>query len=72
MYQPNDTSISQLEFAREKFLANASLYANQTEIGVVTKPLNGYIAFMLDYLDYAFTEDVDNETVQATLNYVII
>jgi len=71
MYQPHNTSISQLEFAREKFLANASIFASQTEVGIVTKQLNGYTAIMLEYLDFAFSEDIDNEAVEATLSYVL-
>ena len=72
MFRSENTIISQYQFCAKKYLANASIASEQTEVGVVTKPLSGYVVFMLDYLNFAIETEIDNETVGLTLDYSII
>ncbi len=71
-FRTENTILSQLNFSNQRFLANASIVAEQTEVGVLTKPNNqGYVVFMLDYLNFAVDNGIDNETIEVTLDYVI-
>jgi hypothetical protein len=71
-FRTENTIVSQLNFANKRFLANASIVADQTEVGVLTKPnTQGYVVFMLDYLNFAVDNGIENETVEVTLDYVI-
>jgi len=71
MYRSDSTILTQYNFSKKKYLANASVAAAQTQVGVVTKPLNGYVVFMLDYLDFAIDTEIDNNSLGLILDYAI-
>lgn len=73
MFRNENTIVTQLNFANQLFLANATLISEQTEVGIVTLPNNqGYVALMLDYLNFAVDTDIDDEAEEVILDYVII
>lgn len=73
MFRFDETIITQINFANKRFLANASIVGEQTEIGILTKPNNvGYTAIMLDYLNFQeSTDNFDNDIDSVILDYVI-
>lgn len=73
MFRFDETIITQINFANNRFLANASIVGEQTEIGILTKPNNvGYTAIMLDYLNFQeSTDNFDNDIDSVILDYVI-
>lgn len=70
-YRSTATTLSQFNFARAKFIANATINANQTQVGVVTKPLNGYVVFMLDFIKFAIDTNYENASIDEMLDYCI-
>lgn len=73
MFRNENTIVTQLNFANQLFLANATLISEQTEVGIVTLPNNqGYVALMLDYLNFAVDTEVNDEAEEVILDYVII
>jgi len=71
MYRSTATIEAQFNFGSKKFLANTTISANQMEVGVVVKPLDGYAALMIDYLSFAIDSDVSDSTVDSALDYII-
>jgi len=71
MFRTDATIVTQFEFASKKYLANASIAGQQTTVGVVTKPLNGYVVFLLEYVDFCIDQDIKNEELNPILDYVI-
>jgi hypothetical protein len=70
-YRSTVTTVSQFSFAQKKFLANASINASQTQVGVVTKPLDGYVVFMLDFINFAIDTNYEDASVDEMLDYCI-
>jgi hypothetical protein len=70
-YRSTATTASQFGFAQRKFLANASIGASQTEVGVVTKPLDGYVVFMLDFINFAIDTNYEDASIDEMLDYSI-
>jgi len=73
MFRTSTTIDSQFQFACKKYLANATIVADQTQVGVVTKPnTQGYVVFMLDYLDFGINQDIDNTDFSIILDYTLV
>ena len=73
MFRSSTTFSSQLTFAEKSFLGNASIVAEQTEVGILVKPNTvGYTAFMLDFLEFAEDTGIEDEVVMVTLDYVLV
>lgn len=70
-FRPTAITDANLAFARRKYLANMSINCAQTTVGVVTKPLNGYVAIMLENLTFADDTDYETEDTSLELDYVI-
>jgi hypothetical protein len=71
MFRTSSTVLSQFNFGSKKFLANTTISADQMEVGVVIKPLDGYCALMINYLSFAIENQIQDSTVDATLDYII-
>jgi hypothetical protein len=73
MFRTENTIITQLNFCNKTYLANATLVSDQTQIGVVTLPNNqGYVALMLDFLEYSLDTDILEEEDEVILDYTLI
>mgnify|MGYP003404577611 FL=1 len=71
MFRNDATIVTEFNFACKKYLANASIAGQQTTVGVVTKPLNGYVVFMLEYVDFCIDQDIKNDELGPILDYTI-
>lgn len=71
MFRNTTIATASLQFARRKFLANASIGAEQSTVGIITKPINGYTAIFLDLLAFAENNDIENQCTELSLDNVI-
>jgi hypothetical protein len=73
MFRSENTIVTQLNFCNKVYLANASLVSEQTQVGVVTLPNDqGYVALMLDFLEYSLDTDIFDQSDEVILDYTLI
>jgi hypothetical protein len=71
-FRTTNTIATQYQFACKKYLGNATIVADQTQVGLVTKPNEiGYTAIMMNYLSFAINSEIENDTVSVALDYCI-
>lgn len=71
-FRTTNTIATQYQFACKKYLGNATIIGEQTQVGLITKPNEvGYTAIMLNYINFAINNEIENETVSNTLDYCI-